>query len=237
MRCTGGCVIKGDPRRRKAMKRHHRQGRLATRLLLGGVGAQPQAPDRGSRYAPPRRCWPPVAAAHALKVSRRLCRCHPPPAGDVAVWRWRRAALLAARPVCAAHGGSVSVASAGAAVPLAAAAGPGSQAPGRQAAPLRMALEQLPALASRGPLGAGKGQWQALRRQGPGACSCLVQVGWGAGGVRCRKVATLHQAPSGSGAQSREKRAALSSVALSPRGVARWRASAKTRSPYVAEES
>ncbi len=41
---------------------------------------------------------------------------------------------------------------AGAAVPLAAAAGPGSQAQGRQAAPLRMALEQLPGLASRGPL-------------------------------------------------------------------------------------
>ena len=41
---------------------------------------------------------------------------------------------------------------AGAAVPLAAAAGPGSQAKGHQAAPLRLALEQRPALAARGPL-------------------------------------------------------------------------------------
>ena len=81
---------------------------------------------------------------------------------------------------------------------------------------------------------AGEGQWQALRRQEQGACSCLVQGGWCAGGVRCRKVATLHQAPSGSGAQGRERRAALSSVAISPRGVSRWRASSKTRSPYEA---
>jgi len=36
-------------------------------------------------------------------------------------------------------------------VPLAAAAGPGSHAQGRQAAPLRLALEQRPALAARGP--------------------------------------------------------------------------------------
>jgi len=48
------------------------------------------------------------------KVPRRLCRCHPPPAGDVAVWRWRPG---------------------GRARPRAAAAGPGSQAQGRQAAP------------------------------------------------------------------------------------------------------
>ncbi len=64
--------------------------------------------------------------------------------------------------------------------------------------------------------------------------TCLVPVGWRAGGVRCRKVATLHEAPSGSGAQGRERRAALSSVAISPRGVSRWRASSKTRSPYEA---
>jgi len=48
-------------------------------------------------------------------------------------------------------GGPVSAAPAGEAIPLAA-AGPGAHAQGRQAAPLRMALEQLPVLASRGPL-------------------------------------------------------------------------------------
>jgi len=92
-----------------------------------------------------------------------------------------------------------------------------------------MALEPRPALASRGPLArwcgavagtAQAGKWRLWRaavvRQRE---TCLVQVWWCAGGVRCRKVAALHQAPSGSGAQGRERRAALSSVALSPRGV------------------
>ena len=57
--------------------------------------------------------------------------------------RQRRGARLAARPVCAAGGGPVHAAPAGAAGPLAA-AGAGSHAQGRQAAPLRMALKQLP---------------------------------------------------------------------------------------------
>jgi len=42
-------------------------------------------------------------------------------------------------------------------VPLAAAAGPGSQAKGRQGAPRRIALEQLPGLAVRGSLA----RWRA----------------------------------------------------------------------------
>jgi hypothetical protein len=60
---------------------------------------------------------------------------------------------------------------AGEAVPLAAAAGPDAHAPGRQAAPLRLALEQLPALAARGPL----------------ACWCGAGAGTAQAGVRCRK--------------------------------------------------
>jgi len=169
--------------------------------------------------APPRRPRPPQ------RTRRRPRRAHG--AGGFP------SAPLGSRPVCAARGAPVR---------------PGGRArrcPGRR---LVLALTRRDARQRRSgwPWSsslrwrrvdrwrAGEGRWQALRKQGQGACSCLVQVGWGAGGVRCRKVATLPQAPSGSGAQGRERRAALSSVAISPRGVARWRASAKTRSPSEA---
>jgi hypothetical protein len=62
----------------------------------------------------------------------------------------------------------------------------------------------------------------------------LCSEWWCAEGVRCRKVATLHLALSSSGAEGRERRAALSSVALSPKGVSRCGASSKTRSPSEA---
>jgi hypothetical protein len=69
-------------------------------------------------------------------------------------------------------------------VPLAAAAGPGAHALGRQAAPrsppwhARAAPDGLGATPCAGVARrAGEGRWQALRRQRQGACSCLVQVG------------------------------------------------------------
>jgi len=102
------------------------------------------------------------------------------------VCRQRRGALLAPRPGSAASGGPVRAGPAGAAVPLAAAAGPGSQAKGRQAAPRRLALEQRPALASRGSLArwcgsvAGTAQAGARRLLVPGESSMLAR------GVHCR---------------------------------------------------
>lgn len=83
---------------------------------------------------------------------------------------------------------------AGEAVPLAAAARPGSHAQGHQAAPLRRALAPLPALASRGPLarwcGSVAGTAQAGQRR------LLVP---GAGGVVCGRypLSEGRSAPSG----------------------------------------
>ena len=76
------------------------------------------------------------------------------------------------------------------------------------------------------------GRHCAGRGKAPARAWC--KCGWWAEGVRCRKVAALHQAPSGSGAQGRERRAALSAVAISPRRVARCAPSSQTRSPYAA---
>ena len=115
-------------------------------------------------------------------------------------------------------------------------AGLGRRVGGRLARP--PARDTLAARAPAGiggrPLGAlvrGSGRHCAGRGKAPARAWC--RCGWWAGGVRCRKVATLHQAPSGSGAQSRERRAALSSVALSPRGVARCAPSSQTRSVHA----
>jgi len=140
----------------------------------------------------------------------------PPPCRAAApvVCRRRRSARLAARPVSAARGGPVRVAPAG----------------GRGGCPGAAPCAGVAWTA--GALVRGSGRHCAGRETAPARAWC--KCWWCAGGVRCRKVATLQQAPSGSGAQGREKRAALSSVALSPRGVSRCRASAKTRSPYAA---
>jgi hypothetical protein len=60
----------------------------------------------------------------------------------------RRAPQRAAAALCSRHGQAAPPSRAGAAVPLAAAAGPGAPAQGRQAAPRRLALKQFPALAA-----------------------------------------------------------------------------------------
>jgi len=133
---------------------------LAGRPYAWDTPSPPSPPGAGARkrYAPPRRCWPPVAAAHAFKVPRRLCRCHPLPTGDLAVCRpggrarrfpWRRRLALALKR--------------------------------RDARPRRSGWPWSSSLRWRrvDRWRAGAGQWQARRRQGNGACSCLARVrGW-----------------------------------------------------------
>jgi|GEM_PF-4604522 len=165
---------------------------IHTHFCAASSGARPPAPSSVPRRRPRHAARQPLRCA-----ARAAPLCSQP--GPAA----RRAAARSALPRRA-----------GAAVPRAA-AGLGK---GRAARPRRAGWPWSSALRWQcvDRWRAGARQWQALRRQGPGAC---VALKWCAGGVRCRQVATLHQAPSGSGAQGRERRAALSSVALSPRGV------------------
>ncbi len=150
-----------------------------------------------------------------LGCARRLLSCFLPPVGR----RRRRGALLAARPGSAARGAPVR---------------PGERArrcPGRRRRALARTRRDARPRRAGWPWSSSL-RWRRVDRWRAG--EGRWQVWWCAEGVRCRKVATLHQAPSGSGAQGRERRAALSSVALSPREVSRCRASSKTRSPYEA---
>ena len=80
-----------------------------------------------------------------------------------------------------------------------------------------------------------EGQKQALRRPGNGACLCLARArGWRVVCTVGRSLRSIHQAPSGSGAQGGKRRAALSSVAISPRGVSRCGASSARPTPVNA---
>jgi len=176
-------------------------------VIVHPYPACPARAKSGKRYAPPRRGNRAPAPRQPRSSAAALCSQH----GQSA----RPAGGRGGSPGCSGWPWLSSAGTPGSAAPD----GPGA-APGAGVAVDRWR--------------AGEGPWQALRRQGNDACSCLMPVGWCAGGVRCWHVATLHQAPSGSGAQGRERHAALSSVAISPKGVARCRASSKTRSPYEA---
>ena len=203
----------------------------------------------GMRYAPSSRCsllprlplaaggatfWPPVGSA--TRSNGRCALPHPSaPGGGLAVCRQRRGALRAAQPVCTAGGGPVSAAPAGGrgASPggggwpwLARAGTPGRAAPdGPGAAPC--AGGAWPA----GALVRGSSRHCAGRGQAPARAWREFEVGaW----CTLSACATRLEAPSGSGAQGRERRTALSSVAIAPRGVSRCRASSKTRSPHAA---
>lgn len=161
--------------------------------------------ERQEGTPPPPRCSPLHGRPHAWCTPTR-----PAPSGQRAASgtrRQRRGALLAARPVCAASE----------AVPLAA-AGPG-------AAPCAGGAW------TAGALVRGSGRHCAGRETAPARAWRELDVSAWCALSAC---APRLEAPSGSGAQGRERRAALSSVAISPRGVSRWRASSKTRSPSEA---
>ena len=143
---------------------------------------------------PPRAPLPPARGRPRRRFARAPAS-KPPDSGT----RWaRRASHTGGGRQSARYAAARSAPPrrAGAAVLLAAAAGPGAHAQGRQAAPLRIALKQLPALAARRPLarwgGAVAGTAQAgarrlCRTEAVGQReTCLVPVGWCAGGVRCR---------------------------------------------------
>jgi hypothetical protein len=180
-----------------------------------------------------RRFLPPRGLGNALKRTLRLASPIRPP-GGLAVCRQRRGALLAAAR-------SARRRRAGEAVPLAAAASPGSHAQGRPAAPRAPPWHARAAPDGPGAAPCAGGAWTAGalvrvggrhcagRGQAPARAWQELEVGAWCALSEC---ATRLEAPSGSGAQGRERRAALSSVALSPRGVVRCGASSPTRSPH-----
>ena len=128
---------------------------------LGGAGRPPPQAGVQPRLLPP--C--PGARQRAQQAAAAHVRVREAPLFP------RRGGKPRERPLVAAAR-SAPPRRAGAAVPLAAAAGPGAQAKGRPAAPLRIALEQLPARAARGPLarwcGAVAGTAQAGEQRGRG---------------------------------------------------------------------
>ena len=82
-----------------------------------------------------------------------------------------------------------------------------------------------------GVLASGGGRHGAGRETAPARAWRELEAGAWCALAEC---APRLLAPSGSGAEGRERRAALSFAALSPKGVLRCRASSKTRSPYEA---
>jgi len=171
-------------------------------------------------------CLPPMGSA-----TRSNGRCAlPHPSAPQGAWR----CAASAAPLCAQHGLAAPPRRAGAAVPLAAAAGPGSLHAARPGSAAPDCPEAAPCAGGAWTAGAlvrVSGRHCAGRGKAPARAWRELEVGAWCALSEC---ATRLEAPCGSGAQGRERRAALSSVALSPRGVARCRASSKTRSPSAA---
>jgi len=137
-----------------AVCRRRRGARLAARPVSAAVGQPVRVAPGGPRLAPAgSRCSSPLHTGRAQRsVSTSSTRYGPHAASfPQALRRTQRASE---------------------AVPLAAAAGPGSHAQGRQAAPRRLALEPLSALAARGSLARWPHRWRrAVTAAGGGPVS------------------------------------------------------------------
>jgi hypothetical protein len=181
-------------------------------IRLSGSGEGPSwataRPTLQRTFAPPPWPHPPAAAASGPRLAHGAC------------------GAPSAAALCSRHGQAAPPAAdrsalprrAGEAVPLAAAAGPG-------AAPCAGGAWTAGALVRVG------GRHCAGRGQAPARAWRELEVGAWCALSDC---ATRLEAPSGSGAQGGKRRAALSSVAISPRGVVRCGASSARPTPVNA---